>query len=564
MPMRRRVSALIFVFTLPCLWAGAAPPEGSRPSGRVRLAVLLIFDQMRGDYLERWRPLFGPGGFRRLEDQGAWFTNCHYPYADTYTGAGHASVATGCAPDVHGIIGNFWYDRAARQYVTAAGTDRYTPVPPRLATSSKERGSYSPDRLRAPTLADSLKDATGARGRVVALSFKDRSAALPGGRRPDACYWFSDPSGSFETSTYYRDTPHPWVAAFNRSGAARHWLGTPWTRLRPDLDYDRYCDPDDAPGEGVGSGQGRTFPHPTGGGSSSTATYYKALYNSPYGNELLLDLVCRAVEAEELGKHDDPDLLCVSFSCNDPVGHCWGPDSQEVFDVTLRSDRLLARLLDFLDARLGRDGYAVALTSDHGVCPNPEASRRKGHHAGRIAPTLLSREADRFLREKFGGGAKERWVEATAEGWVYLDHDTVARHGLQSADVETALAGWLKTQPGIETAFTRSQLTGPTPPDDPIGRRVRRSFFPERSGDVGAVPRPYYLITSFTTGTTHGTPHVYDTHVPLLVYGPGVEPGVRRDEVQPLAAPAILARLLGVPAPAKAAAPVPPGLFKDR
>jgi hypothetical protein len=541
-----------------------------RPGDRPRLAVLLVFDQMRGDYLERWRPLFGPGGFRRLQGEGIWFTNCHYPYSDTYTGAGHASVATGCSPDVHGIIGNLWYERASRQYVTAAGSDRYRPVPDRPHRRARSRSdgpqdpqSYSPERLLAPTVADSLKDATGGRGRVVSLSFKDRSAALPGGRRPDACYWFDNAVGGFESSTYYRDTLHPWVAAFNRSGAVGRWFGTPWDRLRSDLDYTREVGPDDATGEGPGFGQGRTFPHPTGGVPLPAATYYNALYNSPFGNDLLLELVQRAIDAEHLGRHDDPDLLCVSFSCNDPVGHTWGPDSQEVLDVTLRADRVVARLLDFLDERVGRGRYAVVLTSDHGVCPVPEAARRRGLDTGRIAPSLLARKAEDFLRETFGG-TKERWVEATAEGWVYLDRDTLARHGRQGPEVESALARWLVRQHGISVAFTRTELTTPRPPYGELAAAVLRSFCPDRSGDVVAVPRPYYQITSFTTGTTHGTPYPYDTHVPLLVFGPGVAAGVRREPVQPLAAAVVVARLLGVPPPAKATAPLPDGLFRSR
>jgi hypothetical protein len=397
----------------------------------------------------------------------------------------------------------------------------------------------------------------------VALSFKDRAAVLPGGRRADACYWLDTNTGTFVTSTYYADQVHPWVTAFNRTRPADRWFGHTWQRLRPDLDYAAYSGPDDVPGEGTGAGQGRTFPHPlTGGVSRPGPKYYAALYNSPFGNNLLLDLVKRAIDAEHLGRHEAPDLLCVSFSCNDPVGHCWGPDSQEVMDVTLRSDRIVHDLLAYLDAKVGKGRYVLALTADHGVCPLPEVSRSEGKEAARIAPEQLTRRAEEALDAAFGANpGKARWFAATPYPWIYLNQDVLRRRGLQTSRVEEALAGWLKEQPGIQAAVTRSRLLSGVPSDDAIGQAVRRSFRPERSGDLFVVQKPYYLLTATLTGTTHGTPHPYDTHVPLLVYGPGIRPGVRHDPVTPQAAAVILARALEVPPPADAEAPVPEGLF---
>jgi hypothetical protein len=533
--------------------AAQLPPA----AGAARLGVLVVFDQMRADYLERWRPLFQADGFRRLQEQGAWFRNCHYPYSDTVTGAGHATLATGCAPDRHGIIGNYWYDRRARAEAYCAGSDRYAPVPPRKADRG---GAGSPDRLLAPTLADAVKKASGGRGRVVSLSLKDRAAVLPGGKRPDACYWFNTKTGLFETSTYYRDALHPWVAAFNHADVPGEWFGVPWTRVRPALNYDAQSGPDDVPGEGDGIGQGRTFPHRTGGIPLSIAASHEALLNSPFGNELLLALAFRAVEAEQLGQRDTTDLLCVSFSCNDIIGHCWGPDSQEVFDVTLCSDALMARLLEFLDRKVGKGNYAMAVSADHGVCPLPEVARHRGLDAGRIPPALLKSKAAKFLAERFGNDPRERWIEAVAEQWIYLDRDTIARHELKQADVEQALAGWLKEQPGIQKAFTRTELLAGEPEDE-LGRRLRRSFHPDRSGDVAVLQKPYYLVTDVKTGTNHGTPYPYDTHVPLLVYGPGVRRGSRTEPATPLLAAAVLAKLLGIPAPQQARETLPANLL---
>jgi hypothetical protein len=526
---------------------------------------------MRADYLTRWEKLFGPGGFRRLQAGGAWFQNCHYPYALTVTAAGHASLATGCSPDRHGVVANTWYDRALGRSVYCAYNERYEPVPLIRGARREEVGDWPgawPGRLLADTLGDALKQATGGQGRVVSLSLKDRAAIFLACRqsRPDACYWFFPPLGAFITSTYYRPDghPHPWVAAFNDRRPADAWFGRDWTRLRPDLDYARASGPDDEAAEDTGWGQGRTFPHPTTGGLTEPGeSYYAALANSPFGNELLLGLARRAIDAERLGRRDAPDLLCLSFSCNDGIGHCWGPDSQEVLDVTLRSDRIVRALLEHLDARVGRGRYLLALTSDHGVCPLPEVARRQGRDAGRVSLDLLTDGAQAFLDARFLGEAAEApWIEAREDLWVYLNRQVLRAHHLEPARVEEALARWLDRQPGIHKAYTRTQLTRGPLPGDPIGERVRRSFHPDRSGDVAVVLKPYHLLGSpLGTGTTHGTPHPYDTHVPLLVYGPGVRAGVRSEAVTPQAVAAILAAGLGIPPPGAAEAPVPDGLF---
>jgi hypothetical protein len=545
----------------------AAPPAAEAP--KPKLAVLLYFDQLRGDYLSRWDGLFGEGGFRRLEKEGTWFQNCHYPYAYTVTAAGHASVATGCSPDRHGIMGNDWYDRAAGAPVYCVTSDRYQRVPPAPAKKggAKKAKGASPDRLLAPTLADALKAATGGRGRVVALSFKDRAAVLPGGKSPDACFWFDSTTGDFVTSNYYRDRLPAWVESFNRERRADRWRGRTWDRLLPGLDYERYSGPDDVQGESLGVLQGRTFPHPMNGTGplKLKAAYYGALYTSPFGNDLLLDFAERAVESERLGRHDDPDLLCVSFSSNDAVGHAWGPDSQEVLDTTLRTDRQVERLLSFLDARVGKGRYAVALTADHGICPLPEVAHARTGQGARLDSALLGKRAEAFLAQTFGGQEGDgRWVEWAEEPWVYFDRAHLKKRGVEPAKAEAALAGWLEKQPGILKAYTRTELLAGAPAGDAMAQRARHSFRADRSGDVLVVVQPYHLITSRLSGTTHGTPHPYDTHVPLLVSGPGVRHALRRDAVTPQAASVILARALGVAPPAKAEVTVPAGLFEGR
>ena len=572
-----------FVVVLPalaCLISFGDPPAvpsptagPSRPlarNGPPRLAVLIVFDQMRADYLTRWDSLFGGGGFHRLEREGAWFQNCHYPYAATWTAPGHASLATGCSPMKHGIVGNTWYDRTTGQSLYPVYSDRYELVPLLRGTVKKEVGGWPgvwPGALLVETLGDALKRATDGRGRVVSLSLKDRSAVLLGCRQPwtDACYWFFPSRGTFVTSTFYRPNgrPHPWVTQFNDGRPADQWFGRDWARLRPDLDYTRASGPDDVAAEGIGWGQGRTFPHPmTGGLSKPGRSYYEALGNAPYGNTLLLELAKRAIDAERLGQKDAPDLLCLSFSCNDMIGHVWGPDSQEVLDVTLRSDDLVKALLNHLDAKVGRGRYVVALTADHGVCPLPEVARRRGEKAGRVPPELLKEKAEAFLNETFREGKGQvSWIEAQEDFWIYLNQKVLQTQNLQPAQVEARLAGWLSRQPGVQKVCTRAELTGGAVKDDGIGKAVRRSFHPARSGDVVVVLKPYHILgKALDTGTTHGSPHPYDTHVPLLVSGPAIPAGKRSEAVTPQAVAAILAWSLGIEPPRGASAPVPDSL----
>jgi hypothetical protein len=478
------------------------------------------------------------------------------------TASGHASLVTGCPPSKHGIVGNEWHDRAAGKSVGSVENLRYPQVPPpkpKKGAQMEVAGMWPGHRLQ-PSVGDVLQQSTGKKGKVVSLSIKDRPAVMMASLSASACYWFDDTLGSFVTSTYYREVPHPWVRAFNDARPADSYFGKPWARFRDDVDYDRASGPDDVLYESKGYAQGRTFPHAMDGGLKAPGeAYYNALTNSPHGNELLLALAKKAIEAEELGQDDVPDLLCVAFSSNDMVGHAWGPDSHEVLDMTLRTDHLLKQFFDYLDEKVGKENYAVVLSADHGICPIPELARAAGKGGGRILPRKLEREANAFLDRQFAEpDAGLDWIDAMSASSVYLNQRVIADLKIAPADVERALAGWLPTQPGIQAAFTRGQLTGPPARDeDPMLMMCRRSFFAPRSGEVFVITRPYWFLNTRETGTTHGAPHDYDTHVPLMVLAPGLAGRKCDDRVSPLTAAAILAHLLGVDQPGGAEYPLP-------
>jgi predicted AlkP superfamily pyrophosphatase or phosphodiesterase len=566
------------------LFSFAAPLEAAEPE-KPKLLVLVVFDQMRGDYLSRWQPLFGPDGFARLQKNGAWFTDCHYPYAATQTGPGHASMLTGCVPAQHGIVANTWYDRKTAEVVNCAESERYQRVPAAIDVKveempppegeppspfkekQKKKLAGSPDFMLAPTLGDALKEATGGKAKVVGLSFKDRSALLPVGKGADAVYWLDSVDGMIVTSSFYRDSVHPWVADFNKERVSDKWFGKPWERLRPDLDYEKYSGPDKVDGEGKGYKQGVEFPHPTDGGlKKSGRQYYDALFNSPFGNNMLLELVERAVVAEKLGLHDVPDLLVVSFSSNDAIGHAWGPDSQEVLDVTLRSDLIMAELLRFLDKQVGAGKYMLALTADHGICPLPEVTAAKGKFAKRIPSRKLFAAAQQDLEDKFGKkpadpAAPTRWIDSVQPPWVYLNYTAIEDANLKVPEVAKELARFLGAQEGIYRTFTKADLEGHFSNNDLIGRRMQNSFHPDRCGDVGFVPTPYCLIDNYPTGTNHGTPHFYDTHVPLIFFGPHVKAGTSTDWVTPQTIATVLAEAAGIKPPKMAAYGSPEGVW---
>lgn len=579
------------------------PPDGTPPAGEEpaapppppartgKLVVLLVFDQMRGDTLSRWASAFGPDGFERLKREGVWFSDCHLPYAGTSTGPGHASLVTGVPPSVHGIVENDWYDRQASARVYSVQPSRpYDRVPPLAEAAGKPpvRGvvtGFSPERLLAETVGDKLKAATGGKGRVVALSVKDRAAALMGGKKPDAAYCFDARDGLFTTNTYYRDRLHPWADGFNAASPADAWLNKSWTPFKADAGlYDKLAGPDAAPGEAAGYAQGRTFPHPMSDQTKPGPGYYGAVETSPFGNELLLEMAKRAVGGEDLGKGPAADLLCVSFSSSDLVGHVWGPDSWEVLDTALRADRLTADLLKYLDETVGPDRYTLVLAGDHGVCPIPEQKRYPEQYpaAARVQDRSLLGGLLEALDEVYGvpPAGPTRWIEPAPPDalrvlpWVYLNRTAIEGRGLDPKAVADFAAQWCGNRPYMLTAFTRKQIEAGDLPPHGVGSRnqvrdaaakAKLSYHPDRCGDFIVIPKPGILITPYPEGTSHGSPHPYDTHVALVVSGAGVPAGGKVGRrVSALVAAPILARALGIDPPAGAAEKVPDEIGKAK
>jgi predicted AlkP superfamily pyrophosphatase or phosphodiesterase len=521
-----------------------------------RLAVVVSVDQLKADHLVRLRPHFGAGGFKRLLADGADFQNCHYRHAITQTAPGHGVILSGVYPNVHSVIGNEWIDRDTWEQVNSV-EDRDSPLvgmTPRelgpAAAARPDKTGRSPRNFTAMTVGDQLKARYGADCKVIAASNKDRSAILLGGQRADAAYW--DEVGKMVTTRYYRAALPAWVEAFNQERRVFAAFGQTWERLLAPAVYEALVGPDDAPGENDSFGFGRTFPKKVNGGKAEVSpAFFTAFDNSPFSTEVLGAFVQRAVREEKLGQHPGTDLLGVSFSQVDAVGHSYGPDSHEVMDSMLRLDRVLAELFGFFDREIGVGRWVVVLTADHGVASLPERTVAAGAGGGRVNTRDLDSAVKKALDRAYGPlTADEVWFVRDGSA-LHLRPAALAQKNVAAAAAAAVAREALARQACVAQAFTREEILAAPPEGDSVLAMVRRSYHAGRGRDVLFVLKPNFIMRN-NTGTTHGTPHDYDTHVALLWHGPGVPQGVRTERVGVEDIAPTLAALLGVPAPAGA------------
>ncbi|HQR35423.1 MAG TPA: alkaline phosphatase family protein [Blastocatellia bacterium] len=538
---RRRLAVLFCLFlALSNLIVPAGAQQRRRTaasSKKPRLVVGIVIDQFRADYLNRFSDLFGEGGFKRLLDGGARFTNANYIHTPTYTACGHATFMSGAPPAMSGIIGNEWYDRSSGKRVTSVNDDKT-----KLIGGKDGASGMSPHRLQTSTIGDEMKLATAGQAKVIGISYKDRSAILPAGKRPNAAYWFDGSTGNFVSSSYYFDDLPDWVKTFNRDQHCFSYFGKKWDRLLPESAYAR-SEPDDAPYEK--SPFGTKFPYVINGGEEKPGTKFITQFEaSPFANDHLVNFAKAVIENEQLGADDVTDLLTISFSANDLLGHAMGPYSQEVQDMTLRTDRTLAELLSYLDKKIGMDQIVIALTADHGVAPVPEQVQKLGY-GGRVETKQINDAVTSALTQRFG---EEKWILQTVNGNVYLDETAIERRKLDTAQVEAVASQAVMKIHGVAEAFTRSQILGGNLPNTAIARSVANGFHPQRNGNLVIVTRSFYFVGEGVT-TTHGSPYKYDTHVPVIFYGAGIAAGKYPAVSSPADIAPTLASLLSLETP---------------
>jgi len=481
-----------------------------------KLVVTILVDQLRYDYLDRFNEQFTTNGFHLFMNDGVFMTFARYNYYPTKTGPGHASYLSGSSPSVHGIIENDWFDKRTRKTMYCCEDKSVQSV-----GSTTDKGQMSPRNFLGTTVADQMR--LHYNSKVISISMKDRGAILPAGKKPAGAYWFESKSGDFITSTYYMKELPAWVKEFNERNLPASFVGKTWSRL---LDPKFYTTLDDAPGEAKLAGENKvTFDHVV---TPSKSEGFETIMPTPFGNEVLLKLAEAAVDAEKLGQGAQPDMLCVSFSSIDYCGHKFGPYSQEVQDMTLRLDRQLSEFFTFLDKKIGLKNVAVVLTADHGVAPAPEyAAGIMGLDSQRLKEGELMVDLMTKIDEKFGAG-KYFLTPKIIEGNLYFNHDTLAEKKIAPTEFCNFIREWALSTGKFIAGYSREQLLDGRAPGQ-LGEFVLNGYNAERSGDMVILAKPL-LVPGGTTGTTHGSPYMYDNHIPVLFYGSMFKPGRYADE----------------------------------
>ena len=506
------LALLSFFLSLPI------PISASAYNGHPKLIVVIVIDQFRGDYLERYRDQFGDAGFRFLLDHGAYFPNCNYNYANTRTAPGHSTLFTGAYSNGHGIVANEWWDQKKKRMVTSVEDDAT-----KLVGADGDKTGASPHNLLADTLGDELKLATQGKSRVFGLSLKDRAAVLPAGFAGDAAYWIEPKSGAWITSTYYRNDLPKWVQDFNSSRPQKYW--------------DREWKDD----QGVVL---RSTAHRKSK-DGSDAGFYEVVGSTTLGNEYEFEFAKELMVYENIGRGPATDLLAISLSPNDILGHQVGPDSPEMHQMALDLDHELADFINFLGHQVGLADVWIALSADHGVSSLPDVVKKLRIPAANLEAGKIEAQLNSVLTAKFSPGHPAAYVKLDYPV-AWLDQDAFAAAHMHEPDAEKAVGEAMK-QAGLRDFYTKSQLAAGEVPNTALGRKYLNSYSPEGSWYVLGVPDIYTVGPA--RGTDHASPYNYDTHVPLAFYGLPFQAGTYRTSVEPVDMAATLASLLGINAP---------------
>ncbi|TJY36510.1 alkaline phosphatase PafA [Pontimicrobium aquaticum] len=481
---------------------------------KTKLVVGIVVDQMRYEYLTRFQDKFGDGGFMRMINDGFNCKNNHFNYVPTYTGPGHASVYTGTTPKYHGVISNSWYDKVSKKYVYCAGDDTVASV-----GTEDTSGQMSPQRMKTTTFADENRLFTQMRGKSIGISIKDRGAILPVGHTANAAYWFQGKlEGNFISSTFYMTDLPNWVKTYNKSNSVSKYMKV-WNTL---YDISTYVESGSDLNDFEGGFKGKktaTFPYDLKVLSAKNGGF-DILKSTPYGNSIVADFAMAAIDGEQLGKDNITDVLAISFSSTDYVGHNFGVNSKEVQDTYLRLDKDLERLFNALDEKVGEGNYIVFLTADHGAVHVPSYLKSVKIPAGYVNSTETRAKFKAFLNAKYNS---DELIESISNNQVFLNRMKIKELGLDLHEIQDAIVNEIITYNGVDKAYTAYAMTNMSYSSG-IEKLIQNGFNQKRSGDVIYVNDPATISYS-VTGSTHGSGFNYDTHVPLLFYGNGISNG---------------------------------------
>lgn len=481
---------------------------------RPKLVVGIVVDQMRYDYLIRFYNKYGENGFKRLMNNGFICENTHYNYIPTYTAVGHTSIYTGTTPSVHGIISNNWYDKFLKKSIYCVDDNKYKTI------GALSGGAKSPYRLQTTTISDQLKLAQHNKGKVIGISLKDRAAILPTGHTADAAYWFKgNKDGNFITSSFYLNELPRWVKVFNHLELPKKYANSVW-KTKYDINTYTESIEDNNAFEGIFKGEKTpTLPrdlaklNPENKGMS-------IISYTPFGNNLVRKFAQAAIEGEKLGTTNFTDFLAISFSSTDYIGHKYGVDSKEIEDTYIRLDDDIAKLLLFLDTKIGKDNYTLFLTADHAAVPVPSYLKSLKIQANYFDVTAFKEKVKSLTMTKYGS---DKIIENISNYQLFLNHDTLNKLKLDENEVTNYLAQNLIHFKGVYKTVTAQNLQNRNYTNGVL-QDLQNGYNQKFSGDVFIIPTPATIIYS-KTGSTHGSGYNYDTHVPLLFYGKGINKG---------------------------------------
>jgi predicted AlkP superfamily pyrophosphatase or phosphodiesterase len=505
-----RAIYILLMLGLPLL---ASSQNTKEPLSRPKMVVGIVIDQMRYDYLYRFYDKYGEDGFKRMLREGFNCRNHHYHYGNTSTGAGHASVYTGSAPALHGILGNDWYVSETDTRTNCVEDHAVTPV----GSQDMKAGQRSPKNLMVTTITDQLRIATNFRSKTVSIALKDRASILPGGHSANHAYWYDGVSGNWMTSTYYRSVLPGWVKDFNALKLPEKYLSQGWHTLYPISTY-RESSGDDQPyEEKLPDNDRAVFPHKL---TPATGFDYDRIGSTHWGNTLTKEMAIAAVKGENLGKGGFTDFLALSFSAPDGVGHRFGPNSIEQQDLYLRLDRELADLFQFLDNWTGKGEYTVFLTADHGVMDVPEFLVENKIPAQRYNTNSVYQHIKDVVSAEFGD---ENFIKAISLRQIYLDKQKMRQKGVTIDQIQEVIREKMVRFPEISDVLNLGKLRSESITDYQKTLYLNE-YNRKRSGDLLIVFQPGWIGRP-RVGTTHGSPYNYDTHVPFVLFGWGITQG---------------------------------------
>ena len=502
--LKSGLTTLLFTFILTALDGQARP----------KIVVGITIDQMKQEYIHRFWDRYSEGGFKKLVREGHSYVDAHYSYKPTFTAPGHASIFTGTTPAVHGIIGNNWYDKKTKKSVYCTSDDEMSSV-----GTNSPAGKMSPRRMLASTISDEMRLFSNMRSKSLGISLKDRGAILPAGHAANAAYWFDGATGKWVTSTYYMEELPSWLVDFNARGLTREFLSKNWETLYP---VDSYVNSlaDNNPFEAIYKSEDTpTFPHDLL--SILSREGFSLLAKTPFGNTSTKELAIAAIIGEELGVDDDTDMLSISFSSTDYIGHQFGPRSIELEDTYLRLDKDLEELINFLNEYLGEDSYLLFLTADHGAAETPLYLQNFEIPAGYFHIEGYKNGLKNYVDSIYGKG---RWIENMSNDQLFINKEYIAEQGVNEEDIIEALMDYTLRFDGISNVVASTDLMHGNYENNRSLWMTQRGYHQKRSGDIHINMEPGWMIYQ-RKGTTHGSSYTYDTHVPIIMYGSTITPG---------------------------------------